>query len=512
MAAPAVISTGLAVSGAVSGEFSLDMILCLVAIECLANMQFLNLNHSNIASTIYAGLSSSLVPNWIVNFNNLEKDTIIFNLGIFKQNQISSLYLDNYGDSFTEIMIYVGIYLLGLLFVLFSKTENLINSAVGKAYLTAFSLLVSNILGILQGQILFSILQMLRMDLFLLDKYSILSLITGYLTMSISVGLIIFCFFRVQSIFTNKKRLKESRTEEFNKNEGAGTEIQYNWLEKKYEFMFGDLKDRSPNQFFFTYWMIAFDVTYILLILSLQKVPILQCLSIFILVLALIICSAIIRSFKKKTLAFMHFFNFSCVLIVAFLNLILAIIDAINPDFSGRETQGKFVTAVIILNTGTNALFSVGSMLLEINKKFYKKCKKDSETNHKGKSSEAKAGDEIAFPPVYNSHNSNLPQNQTVDLNNSRVDLINNSIHRRPTTPSRRIIKRQTLQDNSKRRTKPKRRNKSSSSDQGSVLQDQSVNITIPQPNPITNSIHQPTIIPSHRRIERITLEVQKNH
>jgi hypothetical protein len=396
MAAPVVISTGLAVSGVVSGGFSINMMLCLVATESLGNMQFLNLNHSNIASTIYAGLSSSFVPNWIANFNNLEKDTIIFNLGIFKQNQISSLYLDNYGDSLTEIMIYVGIYLLGLFFVLFSKTENLINSAVGKAYLTAFSFLVSNILGILQGQILFSILQIIRIDLFLLDKYSILSLITGCLTLSMSVGLIIFCFFRLKSIFTDKKRLG-----------GAAAEIQYNWLEQKYEFIFGDFKDRSPHQFFFAYWMIAFDAAYILLIFSLQKVPVLQCLSIFVLVLAFVICSAIIRPFKKKTSAFLYFLNFSCVLVVAFLNLILAIIDDLNPDFSGRETQGKAVTVVIILNIGTNVLFSVGGMLLEIYKKFSKKCKKVSETNQKGQSSERQNGDEKAFPSA---NNSNLPR------------------------------------------------------------------------------------------------------
>jgi hypothetical protein len=357
-------------------------------------------------------------------------------------------------------MIYVGIYLLtAIFFVLFSKTENLINSAVEKAYLTAFSFLVSNILGILQGQILFSILQIIRIDLFLLDKYSILSLITGYLTLSMSVGLIIFCFFRLLSIF-NKKRFKKSRrTEHSNKSEDAATQIQYNWLEQKYEFMFGDLKDRSPNQFFLAYWMIAFDAAYILLILSLQKVPILQCLSIFILVLAFIMFSAITRPFKKKALAFMHFFNFSCVLIVAFLNLILAIIDTLNPDFSGRETQGKIVTAVIILNTGTNVLFSVGSMLLEIYKKFYEKCKKVTKTNDKSQSFEEKNFDEIVFPPENNSGGSNLPrrrselsssstgqvsviQNQSADLNISSAILINNSIHHQLTIPSPTRIKR----------------------------------------------------------------------
>jgi hypothetical protein len=215
------------------------------------------------------------------------------------------------------------------------------------------------------------------------------------------------------------------------------------------------------------------------------------------------------------------------VLIVAFLNLILAIIDDLNPDFSGRETQGKAVTVVIILNIGTNLLFMVGGMLLEIYKKFPKKYKKVSETNQKDQNSEGQNGGEKAFPSANNSDNSNLPQrrnessssgqvsvfrNESVDPNIPQTNLINNSIHRRPTIPSRRRIKRQTLQENSKRRNKSKRRNRSSSSDQGSVFQDQSVNITIPQPNPITTSIHQPTMIPSRRRIKRITLEVQKNH
>jgi hypothetical protein len=73
-----------------------------------------------------------------------------------------------------------------------------------------------------------------------------------------------------------------------NKSKDATNEIQYSWLEHKYEFMFGDLKDRSPHQFFFAYWMIVFDAAYILLILSLQIGPALQCLSIFVLVLAFI--------------------------------------------------------------------------------------------------------------------------------------------------------------------------------------------------------------------------------
>jgi hypothetical protein len=225
------MSAGLAASGAVSGGFSANMMMCLVASESLANMQYLNLNHSKIASTIYTTISSSYVPNWFAPFNILQREALVFNWGIFQKDQISSLYLDNYGDSMTEVMIYAGIYLTTSLFKFLSKTNKLVDSFARKAYLTAFSLLVSNILGILQGQILFSILQIIRMDLFL-DKYSRLSLITGYLTLSICLGLLFFCFFRLENIYNNKKRLK-SRLVEISRNDKIDTQLQYEWLEKK---------------------------------------------------------------------------------------------------------------------------------------------------------------------------------------------------------------------------------------------------------------------------------------
>ena len=154
------------------------------------------------------------------------------------------------------------------------------------------------------------------MDLFL-DKYSILSFVTAFISMSITVGLIILFFFRLESIYTNKKRLKSNRARVAFYNTNPDVYIQQRWLAKKYEFMFGDFKQKTTNQFFFGYWMITFDVVYILLILSLQSVPLLQSLSIVIWVLSFILFSAMIKPFKKNSSAFLHFFNFSCVLIAA---------------------------------------------------------------------------------------------------------------------------------------------------------------------------------------------------
>jgi hypothetical protein len=79
VAAPVVTSAALAVSSVVGGGFSINMMMCLVTTEALAKMQYLNINHSHIASTIYAGMSSSPMPNWIASFNTLQQDILIFN-------------------------------------------------------------------------------------------------------------------------------------------------------------------------------------------------------------------------------------------------------------------------------------------------------------------------------------------------------------------------------------------------------------------------------------------------
>ena len=179
------------------------------------------------------------------------------------------------------------------------------------------------------------------------------------------------------NIFNNKKRLKIRGSEKvFNSSESGTQENQYKRLGKKYEFMFGDFKRRSAHQFFFTYWIIAYDAVYILLIFSLQSLPVLQCLSIVILVLVLIMFSAVIKPFKKKSTAFMHFFGFSCVLIAGILNLILAIIDTLNLDYLGaNEIQGKFIVSIIILNTAMNMMFAFGGLLFELYKKVKRKKK-----------------------------------------------------------------------------------------------------------------------------------------
>ena len=150
MGALVVTSATFTVSSVISGGFSASMMMCLVATESLANMQYLNINHSNLASTFYTGMSSSFVPNWFILFNTIQKDALVFNWRIFQQNQISSLYFDNNGDLLTEIMLYVAILLLALFFTLFSKSGLLINSFTGKAYIAAFSFLVSNVLGNMQ--------------------------------------------------------------------------------------------------------------------------------------------------------------------------------------------------------------------------------------------------------------------------------------------------------------------------------------------------------------------------
>ena len=350
--------------------------MCLVATESLANMQYLNINHSDIASTIYAGMASSYLPNWIASFNTLDKGSIIFNWGIFETDQISALFLDNFGDALTELMIYLGLFLLALLFKLFSKIKKRLHSFARKVYVTTFSFFMANILGKVQSQVLFALVQIVKLNLFF-DTYSRLSLITGIATISILIGVLTYCFFQVLSVFKNRKASKNAVSRK--------NHDQCIWLEKKYEFMIGDFKDWNKNQFFFAYWMTAFNAIYILLILCLQSAPVLQCLSIVVLIIAFLLFPFIVNPFKTKSSAFSHYFNFSCILAAAVLNLSVAITNTVNPDFSKREELGWAIVSVIGINTATNTLFSIGGMIYEIVMKIRlsrsKQMKKPSKLN-----------------------------------------------------------------------------------------------------------------------------------
>ena len=363
-ATPVVTSAAFLASSVIAGGLSINLMVCLVATESLANMQYLNINHSDIAATLYAGMSSSYVPNWISAFNTLPEDDLIFNWGVFEKNQISALYLDNVGDALTEMMIYTGFFLLALLFTLSSKTEPLSSSSLAsKAYVTAFSNLLGNMIGKIQSQILFAVIQIIKLNLFV-DSYSRLSLFTAYLTTSILLGVLTLCFFRLQQIFQHKKSSRDRKWIVSEDDQFKSTRIK--WLEKKYEFLYGDFKSGQVNHFFFIYWIIGFNPIYILLIFSLQGIPIMQCFSIVIFTLAYLLLSVWIKPFNSKSPAFLHFFNFSCVLAAAVLNLLQPIVNDFVKDFSGTEILGRGIFLVIVFNTGTNALFSLGGLVYEI--------------------------------------------------------------------------------------------------------------------------------------------------
>ena len=366
LAAPVATSLILTATNVVSGGFSANMMMCLFATECLANMQYLNINHSDIAITIYSGMSSSLFPNWIVDYDYLNQSLLTFNWGIFEDNQISSLYLDNFGDALTQMLFYFGIYALVALFTIRCQKERMLFSWIGKIHIIAFSFFGSTLFGAIQGQLLFSTIQILRMDLSS-DKYSQLSLVTAYLTLALFLGFLTGGFFRLQSIWIAQKK-KRSNMVQTNLDDREAS-LQDEWLEKKYEFMHGDFINEKQNQFLFLYWILGFNGLYILLIFWLQNSPVLQCLSITILLIAVMMLPIIIRPFKRKMTAFIHYLNFGCVLVVALLNLILAIADTMETEVPNVQIQGWAVVSVIILNAATNIILSLGLMIKELVKK-----------------------------------------------------------------------------------------------------------------------------------------------
>ena len=359
------------------------MMMCLVATESLANMQYLNINHSNIAASIYEAMSSSYIPNWIASFNDIDRELIIFPWGIFETNQISSLFLDNFGDGLTEIMVHLGLWIFMAGITCSIQIGKLSESLAGRLYATVFSFFAANFFGKVQSLLLFVLMQILRMGL-ALDTYSRMSLLLSYFTSSFAVGLLFYCFFKLAAIFKSKNK-PNSRTEtvisagnsiitrstQVAEEKAPNSSGQIQWLEKKYEFLYDDYKDSQKTHFFFAYYLTAFNAIYILIIFSFQTVPVLQCFFITILALIFIIFPAIIKPFQKKIPAFLHFFNFSCIFLAAFLNLVLAIIQHLNPEFSGVENQGKGVILIIAVNTIVNSMVSLGMLAFEI----YQKCK-----------------------------------------------------------------------------------------------------------------------------------------
>lgn len=358
------------------------MILCLSAIESIANMQYLNIKHSEMALNAYSGASSSLIPNWIADFNTLNKDHIVFNFGIFEESEMSALFLDNYGDSLTEIMAYTAIFLIAAMFAVCKSKETLATSYIGRAYSIAVGLFLSNAFGQIQSQVLFGMIQLLKTSL-LVDPYSICSYVVAWITLSSAFGVQIFCFVKLSEIFSFKEK---SNMKQFasNTKEKEDSARRAKWMELKYEMLFDSFEDDSKNQFFFSSWLGAYDTAYALIILCFQSVPSIQCLLIVVLLVCLIMFAVIVRPMKEKIASFIFFFNFGSTLVLAIVNMFLAISDAVNTQLSetAHDALGKTVFAVTMTNTGVNLLIGFGGMavaLFSAIKKWGKKGKKPNE-------------------------------------------------------------------------------------------------------------------------------------
>ena len=354
-----------------------NLFLCLSAIDSIANMQYLNINHSQIALGAYSGLSTSIFPNWIAKFNQLDSEMLIFKYGEFEHNQVSPLYLDNYGDSITGIMVYFTIYSIFGVMSLTKTKEELMNGRIGKIYIAVFGLFVSTISGSIQSQLLYFLLQFLRLNLFV-DLYSRMSYLVAYLLFSAAVGLQTLCFLRVMVIFKKKmkaiefKSLRDRRDTSYRvalpidnfMAETMPLSVDDRWDETKYAMFFDSFKEASKHSFAFTYWMTVYSAIYILLILFLQNLPVLQCLSITIIVIICILFSATMKPFKEKSVAFLFFFfffffffnNFATILILAFVNLTLAIQAAVDEHTPINNQIGWAIFYMILVNSSTNMI------------------------------------------------------------------------------------------------------------------------------------------------------------
>ena len=349
----------LAASGVASGSFSASLILCVVAKDSIVNMQFLHLKHPQTSLKMYEMMSASYIPNWFALLNDDDASDYTFEWGIFQRNRMSSLYLDNFGDALAQNLIFLGITIIALtLFYLSMPLRNL-HAWFRKLYWASVGFYISDLIGKIQNQVLFFLLQSAKSNLFN-DSYTRTSVIMGYITSLLIFGYLAILFYRLRKIFIHKTSNIDA------KKIPRATYQSRLWLEKKYEVMYGDFKLDGTLQYYFMYWILAFNFFYALILFSFQSVPLLQCCSITALTLGFMVLSAIIRPFKTFSSTLAHHFNLLCVLVAALLNLYLAIKESMDPSFEAPESHGYGILGVLIINTGVNMIISLIGLIYDI--------------------------------------------------------------------------------------------------------------------------------------------------
>ena len=304
---------------------------------------------------------------------------ITFEYGIFARNGFSSLYLDNIGHSLTEIMAYFAAYLLFEVISLRRTKEELMNGRVGKIYVSILGLFVSTIAGRFQSHILFAVIQLFKIDLFV-DIYPRISYVMAYLLLSVAIGLQLICFFKVRAIFYIKVKVNKLDDSENSKiandiniipvnnflSEATQPDTDDRWKEMKYSMFFNSFKETCKHSFFFTYWMTLYNTVYIFLILALQNAPVFQCLSITVLVVICILTSVTFKPFKEKSIAFIFFSNYTCILIAASINLTLAVQAAVYGATSFSDQAGSMIFWLILANGSINTIVLLGGVVYKL--------------------------------------------------------------------------------------------------------------------------------------------------
>lgn len=418
------VAMGLQGGGPSSGAFYVNLLLCLSGLDTFGNMQFLNVNHSVIASGAYAGLTGSLIPNWIINYNTIEDD-IVFRYGIFEEAQISILYFDNFGDTLTTLLFYFTIGMAAFAVSALVKPEKLLHSVLGKICAAAIGLFISNFLGELQTLLIFAWIQIVKVDKFF-DAYSRASYAIAIITTVLVFVLQVFSFFKLRTIYKKREefeRMPSQKESDDSKKSPSEEEIKYEWTKKQYEMLYDGFKEDKKHAFFFSCWMSGFNLAVSVIILSLQNAPIAQCALMAILVISFTIFTAIVRPMEDKSASFLFFSTFVLLIVVSIINVVLAISD------SNAENLGWAIFYIIMVNTGLTTLLGVGGLAygtLSFLKKKYKqrrkrnslKTKKEIKSKNKKNSNKVVPMDGLGpgfdfdsmTPQPFNSDNKSPPQ------------------------------------------------------------------------------------------------------
>jgi len=339
------------------------------------NIKFLNITYSeNLEEALTSWnsnfISLGLTPNLPSSITDqIPKENVPY---VFDKREVPSSFLENFWESLGMLLfvalIYLGVFLLEMTVIKFPY-KYLPRHILFAARAIVQNFLLAQLYSVFGDMVFFATLEFRAPNVH--HKWSRLSLASGIillLTLPIILG------YHLQLLHKYQKLRKNGQTDALAKfeNENKGSNV-----------LFGDFKDTSLARQSFLLLLTGRDLLFSLLLTLMFDHPLVECIFILVLNIAMVAYLLLLPPFKSAFDATQQLFYEVVTLSVNVSVLILAIMDSIDsPDDPGFRSQiGRFIIIV-------NMVFNFGSlafMLVKAFQTFYEiyKAYKERKSKHK---------------------------------------------------------------------------------------------------------------------------------